>query len=273
LFLDNDQVARLIADPRLRGVTLTGSTRAGGQVGSTAGRHLKRMVLELGGSDPFIVLEDADLESAAATGVEARCLNSGQSCIAAKRFLIHRSRFDTFLARFVGGMRSRRVGDPTEPGVDIGPLAREDLRDRLARQVESILGAGAHAHCGGRPGDGPGFFYPPTAITDVAPGTPAADEELFGPVALLRPFDDETEAVRLANATRYGLGASLWTADADRGARLAGEIEAGNVFINGMVHSDPRFPFGGVKESGFGRELSREGLLEFVNVKTVWIRC
>ncbi len=271
LFLSNEQAARVIADRRLRGVTLTGSASAGAQVAAVAGGQLKPMVLELGGSDPSIVLADADVERAVEVGVAARCQNSGQSCIASKRFVVHRSRFEEFTELFTRAMRARRVGDPLQPQIDVGPLARRDLRDTLARQVEESLAAGARALCGGVMPAGEGFFYPPTVLVDVPPGCPAADEELFGPVATLVPFDHEEEALALANATRYGLGASIWSSDPDRARRLAGRVEAGSVFVNGMVKSDPRWPFGGVKDSGFGRELSREGMLEFVNAKTVWV--
>jgi len=272
LFLSNEQAASVIGDHRVRGVTLTGSTRAGREVASCAGRHLKTMVMELGGSDPFIVFDDADLDEAVRVGVTARCQNSGQSCIAAKRFLVQRGAWESFRARFVAAMETMVVGDPLTPGVRIGPLARQDLRASLARQVEESLAGGARALCGAGPLPGPGYFYRPTVLVDATPGTPAADEELFGPVATLTPFGDEAEALSLANRTAYGLGAGLWTADADRARRLAGRVEAGAVFVNGMVKSDPRLPFGGVKDSGFGRELSREGILEFVNLKTVWIR-
>jgi succinate-semialdehyde dehydrogenase/glutarate-semialdehyde dehydrogenase len=271
LFLTNEQAARIITDDRVRGVTLTGSTRAGREVASVGGRQLKAMVMELGGSDPFVVFDDADLDQAVRVGVEARCQNNGQSCIAAKRFLVHRSRFADFREAFVAGMAAKRLGDPTDSAVEIGPLARRDLRERLARQVEESVAAGAEVLCGGAPPSGKGFFYPPTVLTAVADGTPAAEDELFGPVAALFPFDDDAEALALANATRYGLGASLWTRDLDRARSLIPEIEAGSVFVNSLVKSDPRLPFGGVKQSGFGRELSREGLLQFVNQKTVWV--
>jgi succinate-semialdehyde dehydrogenase/glutarate-semialdehyde dehydrogenase len=272
LFLDKDQVAGLIADDRVRGVTLTGSTVAGSQVASAGGRHLKTMVMELGGSDPFVVAHDADLDEAVRTGVVARCQNTGQSCIAAKRFIVHESIFDEFTRRFVEGMEARVMGDPTEPGVDIGPLAGRPARDELARQVADSLAAGARALCGGAAPERKGFFYPPTVLVDVPEGCPAATEELFGPVAVLIPFGSDDDAIRIANATEFGLGASAWTRDPERGRRFAAEIEAGNVFVNGMVKSDPRLPFGGVKASGFGRELSREGILEFVNRKTVWVK-
>jgi succinate-semialdehyde dehydrogenase/glutarate-semialdehyde dehydrogenase len=271
LFLTNEQAARVIADPRVRGVTLTGSTRAGREVAATAGRHLKTMVLELGGSDPFIVLEDADVALAARTGVAARCVNSGQSCIAAKRFLVHASVFEAFRDRFVEGMRRRVVGDPMDRGVDVGPLAREDLRDRLAAQVRATLAAGAEALCGGEVPEGRGFFYPPTVLAGAPPGTPVRDEELFGPVATLIAFTDDEQALAVSNASRYGLAASLWTRDRARAERLIPHLDVGSVFVNGLVKSDPRLPFGGVKDSGFGRELGREGMLEFVNLKTVWI--
>lgn len=272
LFLDNAQAASVIADARVRGVTLTGSTRAGRDVAAQAGRCLKPLVLELGGSDPFIVFADADVAEAARVGVEARCLNSGQSCIAAKRFLVQKSVAPEFIERIVTGMQARVMGDPLEAEVDIGPLARADLRDHLAAQVHQSLDSGAQAHCGGAPHDGTGFFYPPTVLSGVEPGTPAADDELFGPVAAVMTFKNDDQAVELANATRYGLGASVWTADVQRALDIARRIDAGSVFVNGLVKSDPRLPFGGVKESGFGRELSQEGILEFVNAKTVWVR-
>jgi succinate-semialdehyde dehydrogenase/glutarate-semialdehyde dehydrogenase len=272
LFIDQEQVAAVIGDDRVRGVTLTGSTGAGSAVASVGGRHLKTMVMELGGSDPFIVADDADLEEAVRVGVIARCQNTGQSCIAAKRFIVHRSLFDGFTEGFVEGMKARTMGDPTMPGVDIGPLAGRDARDGLAKQVADSLAAGAKALCGGSVPDGKGFFYPPTALVNIPERSPAANEELFGPVAVLLPFDDEMEAVCIANATEFGLGASVWTNDPKRARRFAAEIEAGAVFVNGMVKSDPRLPFGGVKASGFGRELSREGILEFVNQKTVWVK-
>ncbi len=272
LFLTNAQASRVIADPRVRGVTLTGSTRAGSEVGEIAGRHRKPIVLELGGSDPFIVFADADLDEAVHAGVESRCQNSGQSCIAAKRFLVERGVYETFRGRFVEAMTAKQVGDPLDPRTEIGPLARADLRDRLAEQVRRCLEAGARLAGQGRAPGGPGFYYPPLVLEGAPQGSPAACEELFGPVAVLEVFADEAEAVRLANSTPYGLGASLWTRDEKRVARLVPRIEAGSIFVNGMVKSDPRLPFGGVKDSGYGRELGREGIREFVDVKTVWIR-
>ncbi len=271
LFLSNDQAARVIGDPRVRGVTLTGSTRAGREVASLAGRHLKTMVMELGGSDPFIVFDDADVARAVEVGVAARCLNNGQSCIAAKRFLVHRSIFNAYRDAFVKGMAARVMGNARDAKVTLGPLARADLRDGLARQVSRSIEAGAEACLGGEVPDRDGFFYSATVLTGAKPGTPAADEELFGPAASLFPFETEDEAIAIANGTAYGLGASLWTSDRARIGRMIPRIESGSVFVNGLVKSDPRLPFGGVKDSGFGRELGREGMMEFVNLRTVWI--
>ena len=271
LFLTDAQAAEVIADARIAGVTLTGSTGAGRAVASVAGRHLKPAVMELGGSDAFIVFEDASVERAAEVGVASRCLNNGQSCIAAKRFLVQRPVFERFRDAFVERMQARTMGDPTDATVELGPLAREDLRDRLVGQVEASVAGGARLVCGGRRPARAGFFYPPTVLLEAPPGTPAAEEELFGPVATLWPFGDEDEALALANGTRYGLGASLWTSDDARVERLVPRLAAGVVFVNGLVKSDPRLPFGGIKDSGFGRELGREGLQAFVNRKTVWI--
>jgi len=271
LFLTHQQTAEVIADRRLRGITLTGSTRAGRQVAAIAGRHLKPMVMELGGSDAFIVFDDADLDRAVDTGVVSRCLNNGQSCIAAKRFLIHSDVFDRFRDAFVEKMRSRAMGDPRDPAIRLGPLARGDLRDTLADQVSRTVDAGARVLCGGEVPERQGFFYPATVMTDVPYDSPAAMEELFGPVAPLFRFHTEDEAVEMANRSDYGLGASVWTSDRERANRMLTRIESGSVFVNGLVKSDPRLPFGGIKDSGFGRELSREGMLEFVNPKTVWI--
>lgn len=271
LFLSEAQAAQLIADPRVRGVTLTGSTRAGREVAALAGRHLKPCVLELGGSDPFVVFADADLAAAAAAAVTARCQNAGQSCIAGKRFLVERAAYAGFAQAFVEGMQRRRLGPPCQPGTELGPLAREDLRDALARQVEDSVAAGAVALCGGRRLEGPGWYYPPTVLERVPDAAPAAREELFGPVAVLAPFGDEREAAALANATSYGLGASVWTDDPARARRMAAALEAGSVFVNGITRSDPRLPFGGVRDSGYGRELGLEGARAFTNPKTVWI--
>ena len=271
LFLTDGQAATAIADPRVRGVTFTGSTAGGKQVAAVAGAHMKPIVLELGGSDPFIVFDDADLDRALETAVTSRCLNNGQSCIAAKRFLVQGSVFDDFRDGLVERMRSLVMGDPSEPGVQLGPLARRDLRDRLAEQVTRSIAAGAQALCGGTVPDRDGFYYPATVLVDAPPGSPAATEELFGPVATLFSFETEDDAVAGANATGYGLGAGVWTADQNRAERMIRDIESGAVFVNGLVKSDPRLPFGGVKDSGHGRELGREGMLEFVNRKTVWM--
>jgi succinate-semialdehyde dehydrogenase/glutarate-semialdehyde dehydrogenase len=264
-------VPGLIADDRVRAVTLTGSDGAGRSVGELSGRALKRSVLELGGSDPFVVLEDADLPRAARTAADARLLNSGQSCIAAKRFIVADAVAEEFLGVFVEEMTRRRVGDPLDPETQVGPQARSDLRDELHRQVERSLGAGARRLAGGTVPPGPGAFYPPTVLENVGPGMPAFDEETFGPVAAVVRAKNEREAVRVANATGFGLGASVWTRDPDRGERVAREIEAGCVFVNQLVKSDPRVPFGGVKRSGYGRELAEFGPREFVNIQTVWV--
>ncbi len=269
--LSNEAAADVIADPRVRAVTLTGSDRAGSQVAAQAGRHLKKTVLELGGSDPFIVLHDADVDAAARTAAEARLQNSGQSCIAAKRFIVVEPVAERFVGLFAAAMQQRRMGDPLDPGTQIGPQARLDLRANLHRQVQESVRRGARRLFGGELPAGRGAFYPPTLLVAVEPGMPAFDEETFGPVAAVIVVADEREAIRIANASAYGLGASLWTGDRERGERLAREIEAGSVFVNGLVKSDPRLPFGGVKRSGYGRELSEHGLREFVNIKTVWV--
>jgi succinate-semialdehyde dehydrogenase/glutarate-semialdehyde dehydrogenase len=271
VFLPNEAAGRVIADARVRAVTLTGSDRAGSQVAEQAGRHLKKTVLELGGSDPFIVLHDADVAQAADTAAEARLINSGQSCIAAKRFIVVEQVADRFIERLVAAMQARKVGDPLDSTTMIGPQARLDLRANLHRQVQESQQRGAGVLLGGRVPDGPGAFYPPTVLVAVQPGMPAFDEETFGPVAAVVRARDEAVAVELANASPYGLGASVWTADTKRGERVARELVAGSVFVNGMVKSDPRLPFGGVKRSGYGRELSEYGLREFVNVKSVWV--
>ncbi len=238
----------------------------------TAGKHLKKCVLELGGSDPFIVLADADVPHTAKVGAAARCLNSGQSCIAAKRFLVHASIQDEFLERFLGHMGGRVMGDPLRRETTIGPMARADLREQLAGQVRDSVARGARVLLGGSVPEGRGFFYPPTVLVDVPHSAPAWTEEMFGPVASVTPFTDEEEAIVLANDTAYGLGASVWTRDVERARAMIPRLETGGVFVNGLVKSDARLPFGGTKDSGFGRELSREGMLEFVNQKTVWIR-
>ncbi len=270
LYITTGQAGDVIADPRVAGVTLTGSTPAGRKVAEASGRALKKTVLELGGSDPFIVLADADVDKAATAGVASRCINSGQSCIAAKRFILVKDIADRFLEKFTEGMKQRKVGDPMNRENSIGPMAREDLRDELAQQVAQNVAAGARLHW---QGEAPkeGFFFPPTILADVKPGMPAWTEEMFGPVATVIVVEDEDEAIRVANDTPFGLGAALWTGDVSRASELAARIDAGAVFINGLVKSDPRLPFGGVKDSGYGRELAREGVLEFVNQKTVWV--
>jgi succinate-semialdehyde dehydrogenase/glutarate-semialdehyde dehydrogenase len=272
LLIGSSSTRGVIADRRVRGTTLTGSTNAGRKVAEASGHALKPMVLELGGSDPFIVLGDADVSDAASVGASARLLNSGQSCIAAKRFIVVDSVHDAFVEKFTAAMKSRTMGDPMNSNTDIGPQARVDLRDQLSSQVSSSVDRGAKLKCGGAAPAEKGAWYPPTVLVDVAEGMPAADEELFGPAAAVIRAKDEAHAIAIANKSDYGLGASLWTADLARARRLAPEIEAGAVFVNGLVKSDPRLPFGGIKDSGFGRELGREGILEFMNTKTVWIK-
>ncbi|AHG90446.1 Aldehyde Dehydrogenase [Gemmatirosa kalamazoonensis] len=269
LLIPSDRVEAVIADPRVAAVTLTGSEGAGSHVGAAAGRHLKKSVLELGGSDPFVVMPSADLDIAARTAVTARTINNGQSCIAAKRFVVHTDVYEPFLDRFVAGMRALRLGNPMDEGVQVGPLATGSIRDDVHDQVRRTVVAGARLLCGGQPFDGPGFFYPPTVLADVPLDAPAATEEVFGPVAAVLRVPNVDEAIRVANASPYGLGAAAWTTDAAEKQRFEAELDAGSVFLNGMVASDPRLPFGGVKRSGYGRELSAIGMREFVNVKTV----
>jgi succinate-semialdehyde dehydrogenase/glutarate-semialdehyde dehydrogenase len=261
----------LIEDRRIAAVTLTGSDEAGSQVAAAAGRMLKKTVMELGGSDPFIVLADADLDAAVATGVRSRYQNAGQSCIAAKRFIVVEAIFEVFQERFVAAVQGLRMGEPTDRATQLGPLARDDLRESLERQVRRATDEGAKLLVGGRRQPGPGYFFAPTVLTDVKPSMPAACEEVFGPVAALLKVHSVEDAIRVANDSSFGLGANLWTGDLTRARSLAREIESGQVFINGMVTSDPRLPFGGVKRSGYGRELSEYGIREFVNVQTVWI--
>jgi succinate-semialdehyde dehydrogenase/glutarate-semialdehyde dehydrogenase len=271
LLCPSDLVDDVIGDDRVRAATLTGSNRAGAAVAATAGEHLKKTVLELGGSDPFVVLDDAPIPAAAEAAAWARNQNGGQSCIAGKRFLVHTDVYEEFRDAFVEEVESLVVGDPMETDTDVGPQAREDLLDELHEQVEDSVAAGATVLTGGEPLDREGAFYPPTVLADVPEGCPVDSEEVFGPVAALYELPDEATLVEKANDTIYGLGASVWTADRDRGERLAGAIDAGCVFVNELVKSDPRVPFGGVKESGYGRELSGAGIREFVNRKTVWV--
>jgi len=272
LLIGSERVASVIEAAEVKAVTLTGSTPAGRAVAGKAGSVLKKTVLELGGSDPYLVLEDADLEASAETCAASRLINSGQSCIAAKRFIVVEGVRPRFEELFVERMKARRMGDPFEPGVQVGPQARRDLRDGVHAQVRDSIARGARLLLGGTAPEGPGAFYPPTVLTDVRKGMPAFDEEVFGPVAAVVPVKDEDEAVRAANDTPFGLGAAVFTGDLERGQRLAGLLEAGNVFVNTNVQSDPRLPFGGVKESGYGRELGEFGIREFVNVKTVYVK-
>jgi succinate-semialdehyde dehydrogenase/glutarate-semialdehyde dehydrogenase len=273
LLVPSKAVAAIIEAPEVKAVTLTGSTPAGRSVAATAGRVLKKTVLELGGSDPYLILEDADLELAAETCAASRLVNSGQSCIAAKRFIVVEPVRKRFEELFVERMRARKMGDPLAEGIDVGPQARTDLRDELHEQVVKTVGAGARVLLGGDRPSGKGAFYPPTVLTGVKKGMPAYDEELFGPVAAVIAVKDEADAVRAANDSVFGLGAAVFTKDVARGERLAqGALDAGACFVNSLVKSDPRLPFGGIKESGYGRELSSFGIREFVNIKTVYVK-
>jgi succinate-semialdehyde dehydrogenase/glutarate-semialdehyde dehydrogenase len=269
LLIGSSRVESIIADSRVAAVTLTGSEGAGRAVASAAGRHLKKTVLELGGSDPFIVTPSADLELAVKTAVDARIINNGQSCIAAKRFIVIGDIADEFTTRFVKRMSALRVGDPMLPDTDVGPLATAAIRDELHAQVEETVSRGAEVLLGGTPLTGPGWFYAPTVLADIPRGSPAREQELFGPVASIFRVADVEAAIALANDSTFGLGASAWTTDSVEAEKFAAGLEAGSVFINGMVASDPRYPFGGVKHSGYGRELASWGLREFVNIKTV----
>jgi len=271
LLIRSSAVASLIADPRIHAVSLTGSEAAGREVAAMAGRALKKTVLELGGSDPFIVLADADLERAAEAAVASRYQNAGQSCIAAKRFIVVESIAETFLTLVETRLKALKYGDPRDESVKMGPLARPDLRETLHMQVTESIAQGAVARLGCTIPKGPGNYYPPSLLDHVRPGMPAYSEELFGPVATILRARDAEEAIRLANDTRYGLGASLWTRDLKLGEKLARRIESGSTFVNALVKSDPRLPFGGIKASGYGRELSLYGLREFLNIKTLWI--
>ncbi len=271
LMIGGTAAEAVVRHPAVAAVTLTGSEAAGIAVGAAAGSELKKTVLELGGSDPFVVLADADLDTCVETAVAARIINNGQSCIAAKRFIVVGEVAGDFAARFAARLAALRVGDPRDRATELGPLARPDLVSDLDHQVKASVAAGAHIATGGTPLARPGFYYAPTLLTDVHPGMPVFGEETFGPVAALVRAEDEEHAIELANLSRFGLGASLWTRDTKRGEKIARRIEAGSVFVNGMVKSDPRLPFGGIKRSGYGRELACSGIREFVNVKTVWV--
>jgi succinate-semialdehyde dehydrogenase/glutarate-semialdehyde dehydrogenase len=271
LFVESKDVADLINDPRIKAVTITGSERAGMSVAAAAGHALKKSVLELGGSDPFVVLPSADLEACVRTAVTARVQNNGQSCIAAKRFIVHDQVADEFLARFTEAMDALVVGDPFEPGTDVGPIVTEAQREELVNQVEAARAQGADVHAAPDVPSGDGWYFPPTVISNVTVDMPVAQEEIFGPVALVLRVPDLDAAIAAANATPFGLGSSVWTNEADEIARCVEEVEAGAVFVNAMVASTPELPFGGVKKSGYGRELSELGLKEFTNQKTVWI--
>ncbi|HST60225.1 MAG TPA: NAD-dependent succinate-semialdehyde dehydrogenase [Longimicrobium sp.] len=272
LLVGSDAVAGILDDERVAAATLTGSTPAGQSVAERAGRNLKKTVLELGGSDPFIVMPSADLDGAARTAAKARCINNGQSCIAAKRFIVHGDVADAFTERFVREMEALRVGDPLADGTDVGPLATAAIRDEVDEQVRTSVDAGARLLTGGKPIQGDGFYYPPTILADIPEDAPAYREEVFGPVASLFRVADIDAAIALANDSPFGLGSSVWTTDAAERARFIAEIEAGMTYVNAMVASDPRLPFGGVKQSGYGRELGEFGIHEFMNIKTVWIQ-
>jgi succinate-semialdehyde dehydrogenase / glutarate-semialdehyde dehydrogenase len=271
LLIEPEQVEKVIVDPRVKAVTLTGSEKAGSAVASTAAREIKKSVLELGGSDVFVVMPSADFERALSTAVKARTINTGQSCIAAKRFMIADQIYDEFLDQFVARMRELKVGDPMDPATKIGPLATEQILQGVHDQAQKSIAAGAKLLTGGNRINGPGFFYEPTVLVDVPRESPAYREEVFGPVASIFRVRDAVDAVRLANDTTFGLAASAWTNDPEEQKLFVSDLDTGMVFINAMVASDPRLPFGGVKRSGFGRELGVAGIREFTNTKTIWI--
>ncbi len=272
LLVGSERIPAILGDVRVRAATLTGSTPAGSAVAALAGKLIKKTVLELGGSDPFIVMPSAELEIAARTAVQARVVNNGQSCIAAKRFIVHQAVYDDFLQRFVREMAALRVGDPMDPTTQVGPLATAAIREDCERQVGELVRAGARVLTGGHRLERPGFFYAPTVVVDVPARAPVAAEEIFAPVAAVYRVRDADEAIALANATPFGLGSSVWTGDPAEADRFVNRLEAGMTFVNAMVASDPRLPFGGVKQSGYGRELAEAGLREFANIKTVYIR-
>jgi len=271
LLIGSSQVQRVLEDPRVAGVSLTGSEHAGRQVAGVAGKELKKAVLELGGSDPFIVTASADLDAAVETAVKARIVNSGQSCIAAKRFIVFEQIADAFEQAFTDRMKALKVGDPLDPATEVGPLSTRDVLNDLADQVRQTVAKGAKVLAGGTVLDRAGNYYAPTVLANIPKESPAYSDELFGPVASVFRVPDIDEAIRVANDTSFGLGSSVWTNDPAERARFIDDIEAGQIFVNGMVVSDPRLPFGGVKHSGFGRELGAYGIREFVNIKTVWI--
>jgi len=271
ILVPSSRVETIIRHKRIKAVTLTGSEPAGRSVASVAGDEIKKSVLELGGSDPFIVLEDADLEKCSRTAVQARMINAGQSCIAAKRFIVVQSVLEEFEKRQFDLISKLKTGNPMDENVDVGPLARPDLVEELDRLVQQSVQAGARLLFGGKPGNGKGSFYSPTLLTDVKKGMPVYEEETFGPVTAIIPAEDEYEAISIANDSNFGLSSSLWTNNIEKGKTLARQLETGAVFINGMSKSDPRLPFGGIKRSGYGRELSAYGIKEFVNIKSVWI--
>jgi len=271
LLIGSDAVEGILNDPRVVAATLTGSEPAGRSVASIAGNQLKKTVLELGGSDPFIVMPSANLDEAVTTAVKARTINNGQSCIAAKRFIVAAEIYDEFERKFVTQMKALRIGDPMEKSIEIGPLATPQIVNDLEEQVQRAVATGARVLTGGKRLDRPGNFFEPTVMVDIDVNAPVFCEEIFGPVAMLFRVSDINEAIRIANATPFGLGSAAWTNDANEQAKFIDELEAGSVFINGMVASDPRLPFGGVKNSGYGRELAEFGIHEFVNIKTVWI--
>ena len=272
LLIGSDQVTNLVADPRVKAATLTGSESAGQSLAAIAGHHLKKVVLELGGSDPFIVLKSADLELAVSTAVTARVMNNGQSCIGAKRFILEEAIADQFIQKFVEQFKALKVGDPMQSDTDVGPLATPQILEDLDSQVKASVVAGAKVLVGGYRLPEKGNFYAPTILADIPLGAPPYQEEFFGPVALVFRVKNIDEAIALANSTNFGLGASVWTNDFQEQEQAIEQIEAGSVFVNSMVKSDPRIPFGGIKRSGYGRELGVEGIREFVNIKTIWIR-
>ena len=271
LLIGSDKVEGILNDARVVAATLTGSEPAGSSVASIAGKQIKKTVLELGGSDPFVVMPSANVKEAVSTAVKARTINNGQSCIAAKRFIVAAEIYDEFEQGFVAEMKALRVGDPLEESTDIGPLATPQIVNDLEKQVQQAVASGARILTGGKRIERPGNFYEPTVLVNIDPSTPVSCEEIFGPVAMLFRVNNIDEAIRLANATPFGLGSAAWTNNTDEQERFINELEAGSVFINGMVASDPRLPFGGVKHSGYGRELAEFGIREFVNIKTVWV--